>query len=709
MLAIAMLYLNRSLLRFCSSAIAVLTNAIVWAQLDAPELQVRVTLEQAAASAPRVVEALAKQSKLKLIAAPALGKDVILLRVEAMPLAQVMKRIAEVTHAEWNHSTSGYRLERSAATEKKLQSEERQRGADATRRELQTQLKQLDGLAFNAPSRSAEHLGQIAALLRPTLRLTQALDLNLLASMEEQQRLVFSSDPMPMQKPLGKNYQDVLHLMADEFNRNRPLTYGRMTADALEAAFEKSVRPGDDLQPRSEIRSKKALLALDKVSPNGFKVSLKLYNATGQQIFAVFTNLKSGMLSDAVPSSGIAQLLSGSNTELLPSPESVALARVFLPGVNGAKQSRLPAAIDAKFRRPDLFDPFSFQVSDYLLQVARHKNVPLVANLPDEMSPIHAIYSHQNEPQTVNEYLASLAKASYLNVDVIEGWLQVKPSRPYEAWRLRVDRPSLAKLLQSAGNSGSAGLDALADYAQANPSKFSATIDEPYFLLYCPNAMAMGDTPLDWNLVRYYATLNPQQRTGVRAGAEIPFSSMTANQRNSVSRIVFGTGATLEVSEENPQGGTETANPASETWQQEPTELMPNGLPPVGTLLTRSLETPIGVFAGEDIGNSMYGGMAARGFATIREEMESEDPRWASAFMVRLGQRSQVECVFQLAPDVRLRKTLTDDAFDVRQKPLAWAELPERFRADVEAEMARLKKVRAELAQRKQNVKPPPP
>jgi len=326
--------------------------------------------------------------------------------------------------------------------------------------------------------------------------------------------------------------------------------------------------------------------------------------------------------------------------------------------------------------RPDQHDPLSLVHSEAMLAVAKEKGVNVIANLPDSVANSSFLNMlGKADDVTMESFMTQLRSGENTNVVESAGWMTVKPSRPDEARTKRVNRVALARFINKVRAKETMALDDLAEYAYSSDSPLSTPAALPYIMFSAPSAMGSTGGITDWNMLRFYGSLSVTQRSNLTAGEKMPFSTLTPQQKTLVNKLAYGSSARLNI---------ETGKPADEAggffamvgrfmpqmttdFRQEPTELMPNGLPVQGAVTVKVDLTNFGAAMGPDgKPNRMYGSLGVDEIAMFR--WMRDEPMLAAASgalpkvdKLRIGERKVMEFAFWLAEDVTVRHRLQED------------------------------------------------
>lgn len=646
-----------------------LSSQLTFGQLNDDQLKIKVTFESSAVNGIKLVKALAKASRVNLSASPQLEKDIVMVRAVEIPLVEIMSKIASVTSGEWKLSDGKYTLFRSKETEKKeakVELEQRIAGL--------IQSNKIRGEQFARLGTSNAHMTYVGkAALRILPQLIDRTDLSELAKMQVGDRLVLSSNPTPMQMPLNRSFDEVLDSITSNFNLFKTPIQRAQTSSSILSNF-KSLMPV--VPPIPETRKPKALLVVTRESV-GLTFCLNLYDGRGIQFISQAITIYDNGLSAATPHNSGYSKIAGPDKALKVSELTLNIERWFGPNGDAKKATEIEIS---KLVETVENEPLGFQVSDSLLEVSKFKNINLVANLPDNLGSMFDGWPIER-PKTVNEYLGWILKNRNLKVNLGAEWLEINPSKPSETRDTRLNRSSFSKLLRSCNGTRNVRLDALADFVTANSLLYPPAITIPYFLMFCPNALDMGDASLDWDMLRFYGSLNDSQRKDFRAQKAISFEFLSPVQLVLAEKMAFNSSMTMN--RLDSRIGSKLSELPYPTWKLEPTELFPNGIPKSTVLQVVTSSRTVGIYSGSSVDAAMEGSLEAPRFGGILNELETTLPKWKSEFSLRLGTRIGFKCDFLLRGEILMRKFLCDDIYEIGAAGKSWDELPEAFRDEI--------------------------
>jgi hypothetical protein len=672
----------------------------VFAQAGVPLPEEKVTFQTAAAPCPKVITALSQAAKVKLATSATHARDVIFVHVRDVPLSELMRRIATVTSSKWEMRNDTYVLVRTSQMERQEEAAELQATVNGLKAWIDKEVKQLDS---DGPVQRGTTWSAVAT--RTLIRLAQGLDLRPMASLKQDEVLVFSTTPNRMQLPLQKTYAQIIDLLTADLNFLRKNLAQRTKSQAqtsLEGQFL-------DIPSVGEPRPQEAIVRAT-FRDGVLSLSLSLYNTRGHQTVTASKSFADGsvvswpaQLTPGNPAPVVTPTVGGTDYPLEYSSTSTEWARVF-HAEKVEERSWASQATVNKLIRPETFDPYSFQVSDALSQFAVKKGVGVVANIPDDVRPVEGLWGGTRS-NTVNAYVNQLMAEKLLTVSLDSQWLSISPSRPEAARRNRLDRSSFGRLLQACHSTRVAGLAAITAFTNANPNEKFGNVTLPYYLMFCANALQMGDgNSGDPEVHKLIGTLTAGQHREIAESGELDFHSLTSAQRSLIHKMVFGVRADLKVTNLG-QDGVAANNPPTPlpvSWRHQATEAMPNGLPNDVLIKVDVTESDCGISA-KSIGSAMYGTQGAGG---ISMGVGLTDPNWKETIELKLGKRTRYRLTFQLAPDIRMEKTCDDDVVDKDAPALTWDRLPKAFSKAIEDQVEARRKAYEE---RQRRIVPPPP
>lgn len=700
--------------------------------LDDPKLDAMLTMDFPAGSIEAALKQIAEKSGVALTVAPQMKTPVVVVNVKDVKVKDVLTRLAKVTSGDWIKSEDAIRLVSDGAQQRKEQNEERKTKLE----QIQKAVKDLAG-RFDPSKRPKTDDGGSDADVQEALQMAMAmgsgdasskaisriltqLDLSILAGIEQGQRVVFSTNPNLMQRALPNNLGPVFSELIADHNKNVASRPQEIAGDdteemrQLQEFYQSLFGGGSSDKPVNERPAKALFIVGSREIGFGLEAELRLYGSSGKVLLTGNTVLpidNSGYLQEAIAfGQTVADQAAGKGAPaaddkpLEISAEAKELRGFFGSMTGGGMDRQLSQPLMDKLIRPDLFDPLSFGAGETLRAAAIAKGVNLVANLPDESESMFAMFAGAGAA-TMNATLDAFSKGDTKS-EMKDGWLTVWPARAETARVRRQDRVALAKLIGASRAKGFAALDDIAAYSLTSRPPTDTPVAMSYLMLFASNAMQSGmDGMVDWNMLRFYATLGLSQRQSLAGGAPLPFGALIPTQRNHVVALSFGTEAQLEVEGVGPQQErtgfmkliTQFMPVQTGDYREEPTESMPNGLPGAGTVKLS--------VANSIIGKPVGGGAIGQMMATIgADELAlfkyfTEDPKMAQLGEMmpkldglKLGSRRSYTFTFTVAPGVTIKKTLNDDSVDRNAPVTKMEDLPADLKSAIDQRVAELKK-----------------
>lgn len=738
-----------------------LATAILATAAFAQDTTVKVSYSSVATRLPKVLDALSEASKVKLQAAPDMAGEIVMVRVKDVTLQSVMDRIAEATSGRWEPDGAGFKLVadismrrqeeqvvqteymRKLAKELNDKAEPLRKTPQLTRANIEAYLKppspptgkknagndddeddagfdMSNIMGFNTPDPTD----------RLIIRLAMSIGANSLATVKPGDRVVYSTNPNSSQLGVGGG-AGAVNLFVQEQNvyvekLGKPEVPVIDDAENPMAGLMKQFMPREtSRQPVKEMPAKVLLIVKRNALMGGLQLNVNLYDAQGNITFVGTDQLGDGggmfggmAAVRAVETSavGAGEKTGTGQTKPPADPTEIKLSdrTKKLSALNGrfsdpaGMDQKIPDDVKEMLLHPEDNDPLSFAPSDALTTLADKRNMPLVADLPDNMISYMEIFAG-GEKRTLGQFLESLKSEKTGVITEKEGFLVFKPADPSGARSQRVDRPSLGKLLRASHDNGGVTLDEMADYAAINPSPMSTPAAMVSLSFFAPEVAQGGmGAPMDWDLLRFYGLLAPSMRTALVNGTPLPFSQLSAVQRKAVERIVFGPQHGLEVITGKPKDKDDMMdlftrgmsgimnNENGTSYKTEPTEVMPNRLPPQGVLTVVATKEPMAKLGGDGVmGNFPLGLNELALFKFFKEDpkMSAVGGSMPNMDSLKLGTRTILAFHFRVARDVEAEHSLQDNLVPKDAKPVNYASLPEDFRKKIEDRMAAMKKL----------------
>jgi hypothetical protein len=548
----------------------------------------RVTFSAPAMTAKRVAQALSARTGVHLECAPETRGEVLLLSVHSRPLREVMDRLGEAASAKWVPVRGGFRLTRAAEVDRSQRDAEVSERARWLQRSLQRISggldRPLDAARVTAAAHFREDSRENAQMLRtgvswmdPALRMVarclREIGAKQLASVPDGDRVVWATDPTPMQHPLGPATRDALRRLVEEQSafgealrqaNASPGFEDEVLRDGGDAGFYHAAphRPWDRLAPYPE--PARVLLAVTSGSLT-YDWDLIVLDARRRIVLEMSSFDADELRDEPSPSSGADPNPARSGPSVRLSPTSRLLVRSLWQDPNSTVAA--PPELAALLTRPEAHEPLSLIASDGYLGLARARGANLVACLPDRL--LYELWSSTSDARLpLSEVARWPCWSRPMRIRRKGSWLVVAPPDPYQNRRERIDRRVLGAIARRVRAGRRVAIEDEADFLAWGGEEPDAGFARAYFSL-----LAGHEAPLFiGGFGRLYGALDERQRRDLLAGRQINFGSLSARQRRLAEQVVYG-------SHVNLLGGS-TGRHAVAALSDEPTEAFPDGLPP---------------------------------------------------------------------------------------------------------------------------------
>lgn len=657
-------------------------------------------------------------------------KEIVAFNVKDVPLATVKEKLAKAVVGEWTTATDGTEYlgpdvsARNILARADLQA--RKESIAKTLKKLQDSLtaKQPEDVEGIPTMGFGMGMGGGAAN-RLTIQLSFGLQAADLAAVPKGGRVVYSTSPNAMQKPLNV---PGLQKYVDEFvaANNKEASVATDPFEGKDPAEEEKLAQAEKLfgmmmpkLKKIETPPTKILVIVERGGMfAGMGDSLELRVVAFDGAGSVLANGSASLESpfgEAVRASvevAAAQLKGQEKPKEEVKPHDPKLDKKielspltieFKSMTSGAEMmqsDKQPSPeLWARILRPDLYDPLSYDVSESLLAMSDVEGTNMIAAIPDDAVDMGGMMRGGKE-QTVFSFKESLKGNKSVKVETVDGWTLLSSTHPLTSTAMRVDRVSLAKLLESTQKSMVPTLDAMAAYAAINPPIMETPVVMPTLMFAAPNAISMGMRGVqDWPMLRLYGLLGAPERETLKRGQTLPFAGVNSGAQGILKQMVFGAGGRFQIGPDVEEKGLGFMAMAMsmmgqrlDSFKQEPTELLPNGLPAQGGL---SLNLKAGHFIMADSKAGMakfFGAMGPEEYSMLK--YFSEEPKMAAAGGMmpkidkfKVGERDTLDFRLLLAADVTQKHTLMDHRMGKDAATVGESALPADFMAEVEKQM----------------------
>ncbi|HWD37773.1 MAG TPA: hypothetical protein VG944_02915 [Fimbriimonas sp.] len=660
-----------------------------------------------------VLQDLSKLTNLKLEAKPAASREIVIVSVHAAPTQAVLDHIAMATSCEWTKTGDTLLLQPSDAIRGKEEGQELAARTKKVADMIATKVKGLTPPKSSASSTTPD-IASIQAAdpdNRAITLLLKGVDPSVLASMGPGERVVFASNNVTsMQHPLPS---DAASIVADWIAaHNKQVQSMPNISSQLPPGLPKEFTDMimERTRPVSEAPFKALLIAQEMPIIGTLQLTLRVYGNKGNVIIQGQSFLDDSFLTRVGELTGQSKPPAPTkpvgNTPIVYSADSKALIAV-LAGVNPTQPQVkvIPADLRQKLLHPEVQDPLSYVVSDAYLSTAKARNLQLVADVPDStfgQSGVLGAVMGVRSWKTVEAVESDWSSGDSVLKTTDGQFTVIKPALPVRARAERLDRGSMAELIAAGEAKRMPSLDDICAFALQNDPPGSNPVTMTYALLFVQSltSQSMQGAFVDWNMLRFYGTLSPEQKQSLRTGGTISFQTLNEGQRNLAGRVVFGSTAKISIQSDKPSSKDFMMKTismflsADKDFRQEPTELLPNGLTASTTLSSSVTEEPVVYTVGQN--KSMnFGALGPQELAMF--DLIKEGPLAAAAGNVQmpasglLGHRMNMDLMFHLSPESVVEQRLSDCSFASDAQTVSLTNLPTDFRSMVDKELADLK------------------
>lgn len=571
-----------------------------------------VSLSVYARPTHEVLAEVSKQTGLKVEASHGIRDVPLFIEVKDMPAKAFLERLVKITDAEWQRHDDRLVLTREANRLRAALAVETQdrapRVAEAIRKYLEqnrgqeewTDAKIEEQVKRDLQTREQmrRQLGERGGFVQTISTSAQTpassvlfealrrIPVEALAGIQPGKRLVLSSSPNSLQKPLGYNAAPSIE---------RFMTVQRRVAAALEAAGGSDRRISTDLSS-GEIKPVVELIISIQRMTEGEALNFTAYLVAADGSVVAQPR---AFISPAPVGAGTAP--SGTDHAITLPPESAALLQILkgaspqgsrvagtfsiaLAGTDGNSimmgggPGRLPVpeGLAEKMREPTKYDPLSFVAGDLLRGLAQKTGKSVMATLPDSFLGHLSAVGNTSE---VN--LKALWTHAPLGLQITSnehGWL-IQPRLFAEADRQRVNRAELERLVQSNNR-----LDDIVRYAPVMSIFGQSSLDTQWTRAMAHTAYRQLSDSIKRPYLRLYGLLPANSRRPARGGGTEMFVNQLAPAARVVAEeillrsggiMIMGEGA-MAISMDMSTGPQRPATPQIMIY--EATEVFPNGI-----------------------------------------------------------------------------------------------------------------------------------
>ncbi len=722
-------YMRRSLV-----FLAMLASAASYAQTAG-----KISIDLEGTPLSRAMETLSTATGKTLKVHPSLAREVVLVHATDKDAQDILDRVAAVVGGEWSTEPDGsLKLSKKSSV---WQADERDRSKQrvaAIRAALAKMAKPEEKTANGMPIRAGGLFEAGATTNGPHVdtafrALAPMLDAASLAAIPEEGRAVYTLVPNraqlalvgsvePMLQGLIAGHNDYVKAAEERRAKEEEAMASNPMAEQFTKMREWLTKNGIEMEPKriGDPVAKMIVIAtrggtfLGSIMRAGsdlapISLEIRLYGPQGQNLIRATQTLE----LDASQSPWWLPQDPGTKKEEDKS-EAVELSPLTKELMQFMTMTEMSTNFDRKASKeleeviahPEIHDPLAFLPTDGIIGVAKSRKLDVVANIPENLSSATDLFLNGGKV-TVGAYTKTIEAKCDLTEDKAGGWLTVRPKSLGQTSRTRGDRMALATLIKASKSKEIPGLDDYAAYALRNEPPMSNTTFLPYVMLFAPNLVNQGMRgPVDWNLLRLWGSLGQGQRDSIRAGGRIAFQNLNTEQMAILRQMVYGANARLvpdEPAKPNEESGgfmdmaLKMFLRPSKDYRDEPTEVVPNGLPGTGSLEIIAEDEPLAIATGKgNMLNRMMGGLGTDELAML--QYFSEEPMFAAAGSMmpkiealKFGKRHSMKVLIHIAPGVRVDGSLIDDSIPKDAPSVPYADMPAEIKAKIAKRVATFK------------------
>ncbi len=587
----------------------------------AQDLNQKITYKAEAISLKKVCEELSAKTGVAFGAAAVVSSSVMIIDVKDITIKDFLDKTAFAIEGEWVQDSTGLRFQRSSTYIRKAEAEAyegRLKGIKKNQEKMRENLEknkkfdkeaaqnivsEIEALQKDKPTgddynanrwRRVEQIRKKLPASRMSDRLACVLPPELLAGLTNGNRVVMSTTPNAMQKPIPREALPLIDLFIAEQN---------IWADALSALPAPDYQNGNVdwtlyqlYQGRKRLDERPAkvlLIATESGGSQAIQIEVRLLNAKGRTTTQTSTSLSIGLMWDEERSGEYTKAMEKLRTESANEPpvKLNPLAdefRKFASRSMGMSQDQKPPELSAELRNallnPEKIDPLYLGCTDMMNAVAKLKNLQLIA-CPGDFMVMASGYSGNKDGPKASELLGMF---SFLPKDmspfsIDDSWLVCRRGlfTSFPGFG-SVDRGVLGRVMRQVQADGRVSLDTKCEIALNQKEDDYSSLFNLYPSLVLNNSESMyAIMDNDIHMLRLHGTMSNGQKQILVNKGKLMISSLTPAQQQIVFDMVFkGSryGQTISVSSDE-YDPAESEGEMTEYYGDEPTEQFPNGIP----------------------------------------------------------------------------------------------------------------------------------
>jgi len=660
----------------------------VLALLSIAVLNPQLKLDPIVGTAPTVIEKLAAASGMKLKYNKNVANDVIALAAPNSTAKEIMDQMAYTLQAEWTEAGGEWTLARTdeqlkeqAAAHHKVTVEHLRKAmekfpkvepwkdeSDARALALQIENFERQTENQNFVSQNYRALQNKMPDSRLLHQILASFPLETLADTPVQGRVVYSSSPNRLQKPLPKSADAPI---AQFIRENKLLIEAYERAGMGENAryFGK---------PPSVSKVAKVIVWTKRVTLGGLETHLTLLDDKGAEVGTASHNFELDLRSDLMnPPTRV----TGDDVlvELKPlSKELVESARTMMEGQNG----RVSKAVVDYLRTPKKNELLGMINLEAVEAMAKAANKPVAVALP-ELQIFVILALSADGKVSLKRYESSLISSGLERTEK-NGWICFREIDPHLGRLRRVDRTAYEEYCQRIAREQRNSLDGFAEFVWKYPGRVENTL-LPIFMMISGTYPTNFQYEDDLNMVRFYATLTPAQKKVLAEGKPHGISDFTAQQQTILSNYIYG--QQLRNYSVSYEDAPELTTESRRQMTTESTEVFPNGLQAPFSVTAAVTDSP-SWFVKQSYGEARP--TEAQSIAWERYTHERPDLfPYVTQFANDQGTYAQGQArawkfTLQIRKGVQTEVDLVDHTFPALDKFIKFEQLPADFKAEIE-------------------------
>ncbi|MCE9559679.1 MAG: hypothetical protein K8R88_12090 [Armatimonadetes bacterium] len=699
-----------------------LVAGLVHAQSEDPKVDCRARCVRLDA----ILEDLSQKAGVSFKSNAELGAEILYLDIKQRPVSSIRETLAKILHAEWKLSDKVWRLSRTEKIVRKLTEEYRIDRAERLQKaidkwfEKEKPVTMLDRTALSQYFNIDRELKQLMQSGQGTDQVWKKLQQNSnlspsvwvfgkilrtipaadLASGRKMDRMVFSLHPQMSQRVLNSSIAPTLQQHVDNLQFVRSLEtdpdnqqvfrFGRGAYNnfvAASGAFGQAILvaswDGDNLD-----------LTLQCADPAGKTLSTDGFDLELDPV----KTAKAPEISNEpfkISESASEFLKSISSIDFNPKSQSTAMivdesGEMSFVSTGEVKAGRpLPArGVLDKLLSPDLQEPLSYFVADYLDSVAKVSEVAVL--VPDWTFGTLAAQYAQTPEASPNAILGLLAQGGE-DIEQHDGLITGTPHQPL-AKSYRTDRKALGQVLRHSVGLQTATLDQRADFAGTQAFDIGRDSLEQVFLMaldiptddFIPRGGSMANV-MDHDALRIYGRLPAAMRNQLRNGGSIVFSGLPLKAQEAVSELVG-----LSDSGPSQLSKGQMALFEGASFLNERTHLMPQGVPAFAEIRL-PFKTGDALQARDSAQNvsAMDPKTFAKNQLAVAGKLTGNRGRGVAYEGIRMGTQRKFMMTIEVAKGIGLQRPMSEMTFDPSAPFVSYENLPADTRASLDKVLAK--------------------